>query len=279
MNDPIILVGMQRSGTTWMGRLLGEHPDVAYWPEPRQVWTFGHWFRPDDRLTAVDAKPWVRRHIRRRFAEFTAGRARFCEKTPSNCLRMPFVRAVFPEARILLIVRDGRSVIRSTDQIRTGGVVPWDRVKARLREGRLWDLPSYLTRIPSLIDPLLRRPHRYWGVRPPGWRAWVKHDPPFTMMAKQWAATIRYAVDDGRAMDPERFLEIRYEDLTRNPTVVMQQVVDFWQLAGGNDLIKKVVRDADPSRQDKWRDELDAEVLAEIRPHIEPTLTSLGYTW
>jgi hypothetical protein len=279
--DPIILVGMQRSGTTWMGRMLGEHPDVAYWPEPRQVWSFGNWFRPDDRLDARHASPLVRRHIRRTFERFTRAqsRSRFAEKTPSNCLRMPFVRAVFPDARILLVVRDGRSIIRSTAQVRTGKKVGWNRLRDRLREARLWDLPDYVMRVPTLIDPVLGRPQRFWGVRPPGWRAWVEHDPPYTVMAKQWAASIRYAIDDGRAMDPERYLEIRYEDLMTRPKEIMGRVVDFFRLQRADELVGKVVAAVDPSREQKWRGELGEDVLAEIRPHIEPTLRFLGYDW
>lgn len=279
-NDPIVLVGMQRSGTTWMGRVLGEHPGITYWPEPRQIWSFGNWWKPDDRLTADDARPWVRRHIRHTFARYADehGGGRFCEKTPSNCLRVPFIRAVYPEARILMIVRDGRSVIRSTAQMREGGRVDWGRIKARIRETRLVDLPSFLDRVPGLINPILGRPQRFWGVRPPGWRAWMKSDPPYVVMAKQWASSIRYAVEDGRAL-PDRYLEIRYEDLMARPTEVMQRVVDFLELAGGADLVRKVSADVDPSRQRKWRDQLGADVLEEVRPHIEPTLNWLGYEW
>jgi hypothetical protein len=32
------------------------------------------------------------------------------EKSPRNALRIPFLRAVFPEARFVVIVRDGRDV-------------------------------------------------------------------------------------------------------------------------------------------------------------------------
>ena len=278
--DPIILVGAQRSGTTWMGRLLGERPEIAYWVEPRQVWSFGHWFRPDDRLTAADATPRIRRYIRGRFFDYARkrGKPRFCEKTPNNCSRLPFVRAVFPEARILLIVRDGRSIIRSTAEQREKGA-NWDRVVERLRESSPWDWLAFASRAPWLLDKVRGKPVRYWGVRPPGWRAWVESDPPMVAASKAWAAAIRIAVEDGRAMDPERFLEIRYEALTERPRQVMQQVVDFLALPDASGLVEQVVQQADPGRQAKWRNELSPEVQETIRPHLEPTLRWLGYEW
>src|SRR5688572_17089878 len=133
--SPILFIGTQRSGTTWMGSVLAKHPRLAYWPEPRHVWTRGNSYRPDDRLTAADARPRVARHIRDTFAHFVQerGKERLVEKTPSNCLRIPFLRAVYPDAKIILVVRDGRSVIRSTDEILEKGV-PTDRMVQRALE-------------------------------------------------------------------------------------------------------------------------------------------------
>ena len=278
--DPIVLIGMQRSGTSWLGRLFEKHPDIAFWAEPRHVWIYGHWFRPDDRLTAADATPRVVRHIRETFAAFARdkGRPRFAEKTPSNCLRIPFVRAVYPEARIVVIVRDGRSVISSSDVTQTKGV-DWPRVWTRARETPLREWPAYLSRAPWLIDKLRRRRIKVWGVRPPGWRDWVD-DPPLVLIAKQWAHAVRIAVEDLRADPcPDRTLEIRYEDLTARPRDVMLRVVDFLALARGESLVAEAAASADVTRQGKWKDHLDDTVLAQIRPHMEPTLAWLGYDW
>jgi hypothetical protein len=280
--DPICLVGAQRSGTTWMSRLMARRPEIAVWGEPRQVWSFGHWFRPDERLEARDATPRVVRYIRHRFFEYARrqGKPRFCEKTPSNMLRLPFVRAVFPEAKIVLIVRDGRSVVRSSSEIRDRGT-DWQRIRTRVRETvpAPWDLLSFASRAPWILDKIRGRPMKYWGLRPPGWREWVETDPPLVAIAKAWAASTRLAVTEGRAMDPARFLEFRYEDMTDRPRETMQRVVDFLELARAGDIVEQAIADADPARKDKWRAGLDDEALAAIRPHLEPTLTWLGYAW
>jgi hypothetical protein len=152
-------------------------------------------------------------------------------------------------------------------------------MRQRWRESRPWDLLSFADRTPWLIAKLRRKPLGYWGVRPPGWRDWVENDSLFVAMAKAWAAAIRTAVTDGQAMSKDRFLQIKYEDLTVRPRETMQEVVDFLELAGAADAVNEAVAVADPSRLDKWRRELDADLLAEIRPHMEPTLTWLGYEW
>src|SRR5690606_4960518 len=130
----------QRSGTTWLGSLLRELPGVAYWEEPRHVWVRGNASTGDDRLTSEEARPAVRRAVRRRFERYVRERGsdRLAEKTPSNCLRVPFVRAIFPDAKFLLVVRDGRSVLRSTGEIMDGGVPP-KRVLKRALETPLMD--------------------------------------------------------------------------------------------------------------------------------------------
>ena len=135
LNRPAILLGTHRSGTTWLGDALSQAPELAYWPEPRQVWVYRNWFRDDDRLTEADATPPIARYIRSRFDRFTRRHSatRFCEKTPSNCLRVPFVREVLPDARFVLIIRDGRAVLRSTQEIHRQGVY-YRRILDRLHE-------------------------------------------------------------------------------------------------------------------------------------------------
>ena len=137
------LIGTHRSGTTWLGSLLSKARETAYWVEPRQVWTYRNWLAPSDRLDASDVSDRIRSHIRRRFREFAASQSasHFIEKTPSNCFRIPFMQEVFPEGRFILLIRDGRGVIRSSDEIRHRGPDP-GRVLQRLRESRVRELPA-----------------------------------------------------------------------------------------------------------------------------------------
>lgn len=278
---PIIFIGTQRSGTTWMGTVFDRHPRIAYWPEPRHLWTWGNAYKPDDVLAAADARPSVTRHIRREVDRFVqrAGKDRLAEKTPSNCLRIPFIHAIFPEAKIILVIRDGRSVLRSTSEIMQGSV-PTNRMLQRAFETPFWEWPAYLPRAASTImRKITRRPLAYWGVRPPGWQEWVGSESREVMLAKQWVATIQRASEDAHALPEHARFIFHYEDLMREPRRVMQDMVDFCKLEDAEDLVAHVESTADPARQAKWRDALDEQVLDRIRPIMEPTLTQLGYQW
>ncbi|MFG0274653.1 MAG: sulfotransferase family protein [Phycisphaerales bacterium] len=278
---PIILIGTHRSGTTWLGDLFSRHPRVAYWVEPRHIWTWGSGYRPDDVLTEADATPRVVAHIRDAFERFMRerDRDRFAEKTPSNTLRLRFVNAVFPDARILLLIRDGRSVIRSTDEIMRQPM-PMGGLVRRAMQTPLWEWPAYAPRaMHTITRRFSQKPLDFWGPRPPGWREWVDADPRPVVLARQWSGAISRALDDAAALSDANILEVRYERLMARPSEEMRRIAEFIELPDPDPVIDAAASTADASRVDKWRDELDAETLDLIRPHMEPTLRRLGYEW
>lgn len=284
MNDsPIILVGTHRSGTTWLGEVLSKHPRLAYWVEPRHVWTWKNSYTPDDVLTAADATDRVKRHIRKTFAEFLKreGKDRLAEKTPSNCLRLPFIRAVYPDACILLVMRDGRSVFRSTDEIMSTGV-PLTRVITRARETPLSEWPAYAGQAcGTVVRRVTGKKLNYWGPRPPGWREWVKNDLTEVILAKQWAGIISRALDDADTMEAQgdRIFRFKYEDLMASPRAIMTDLCSFANLDEPDPVIDFAEGTADASRAGKWRKSLDQHTLELVRPHLQPTLERLGYDW
>lgn len=278
--SPIFLIGTHRSGTTWLGGILGTSRDVAYWSEPRQVWGYGNWSLPDDRLLASHATDRIARHIRQRFANYTRrlGRQRFCEKTPSNCLRIPFMHAVFPEGKYLLMLRDGRAVFRSTDEIQKAGA-DWSRIWARVRESHWREWPAFTDRVKWIWRKLQGKRLDFWGVRPPGWQQWLETLTPNQIIAHQWSAAIAAAVEDFQALPDSQKLLLRYEDLVAEPKATLSRIADFLQLSDHQEIIELAQRSVQGSGSDRWMEELDPQVLQEIRPIIEPTLVRLGYRW
>ena len=106
-----LVFGCARSGTSILGELIAAHPDVKYVFEAHHVWDAGGTDENGShRLTERHATPEARQSIRQWFADQGAATRLVVEKNPRNVLRIPFLRAILPEARLIHLVRDGRDV-------------------------------------------------------------------------------------------------------------------------------------------------------------------------
>ena len=107
----VLLVGCARSGTSILGELIGSHPNVKYVFEAHAIWELGgKGINDSHRLTAERATPLVKNKIRNWFQEQSQNTLTLVEKNPRNILRIPYIHEIFPEAKIIHIVRDGRDV-------------------------------------------------------------------------------------------------------------------------------------------------------------------------
>ena len=283
---PIILVGTHRSGTSWLTRVFEQHPDLACWMEPRYVWSWGNNYKPNDVLTEQDAKPHITRHIRARFETFvrSQGKHRLFEKTPSNCLRLSFIHAVFPEAKVIHLLRDGRSVFTSASDLMESGFYRSDKLTSRfcemLRETPVREWPAHWPKIRETLScKLMSKPLPYWGPRPEGWQDWLSESPQI-ILAKQWAATAMQAAIEGEKLPQKQYARFRYEDLIAYPEETLTAMMTFANLSESQQLIdyaKSTVFSG--KKQRKWKDVLAQETMMEIRPHLQPALESLGYQW
>ncbi|HEX4491507.1 MAG TPA: sulfotransferase [Acidimicrobiia bacterium] len=106
----ILIIGMSRSGTTFVGRLLESRPDVHLETEPHMVWKAGSFSHLPDDVVEDDARAasWIRQTLLDAAAEKT-----LVEKSPVNCLRPDLVHRVFPDARVVYVERDPARCIDS----------------------------------------------------------------------------------------------------------------------------------------------------------------------
>jgi Sulfotransferase family len=107
---PIVIIGMSRSGTTLVGRLLERHAGVHLETEPHMLWKAGSFRHLADDVVEDDPKAaaWIREALLS-----AAGSRTLVEKSPVNCLRPDLVHRVFPDARIVYIERDAARCIDS----------------------------------------------------------------------------------------------------------------------------------------------------------------------
>jgi Sulfotransferase family len=282
------VVGAPRSGTTLLRLMLDAHPQLAIPPEtyfiPRankrwkaarrskedpveayldEVTTHKRW--PDFHLDAEGYRERVRAAAPtevgdavREFYEMyieKVGKPRWGDKTPFYVRKMEVIREVIPEARFIHIVRDGRGVALSIMHLWFG---------------------------PDTIEDA----------------------------AEFWVARIDEARRKARNLD--HYIEIRYEDIVRDPEPQLRRICEFVDLpfdermltyyehideriameippeeiapdgrvVGTEERLKimeNLSRPPDPSRIDRWRNDMPAGDREKFEAIAGPRLREFGY--
>lgn len=281
IKDPIILVGNVRSGTTMTSLVFGQFDDIVIWDEPRTVWTMGNAEIGHDRFTDDLATPKVIDRIRKALLRHQQrhGDRRVMEKTPSNCLRVPFITRVFPEARFLHVVRDGRDNVSSCLRWWT---MPINRRRMlrRLRETPVLEWPMFLPRF--LHDRLghtlgLVKTVQSWGVVYPGMYEDLKRMRLEEVVATQWVQCVETAQADFKHVDPELWIEYRYEDFVASPVEHVERFAAHTGLQITPRVIEYIRKTIHHDGMQVWRKRLTAEQVALITPILRPTMERLGY--
>jgi len=185
---------------------------------------------------------------------------RLLDKSPEHCLRLPFLDALFPDARILFMTRDGRDNIHSLME-------GW-------RQPHLF--PGYQTPIPVTAEGQTRG--RWAFTLIPGWRALVDR-PVEEICARQWVACNQAVLDYAASRDARPVLTIRYEDLVATPTAALERIARFLDLVPEKmpvyDQPLPEVNVVTTPGGDKWRREFEA--IDRVGPIIAPMMDRLGY--
>lgn len=208
MENPVFIVGSGRSGTTMLRLMLDRHPDMAIPGESHfipEIWASRRRYMSGDLLDAqrlarhilsTEAVKWwnipeeaVWQRLRLienpGFADVVEtiylvyaereGKRRWGDKTPNYVLSIPLIARLFPAARFIHLVRDGRDVALSFLSIPTG-------------------------------------PDNIWQA------------------ARRWRRYVGAGRAAGRALAPDRYLEVRYEDLVSRPEGELGRVCAFLDL-------------------------------------------------
>jgi hypothetical protein len=285
---PIFIVGTGRCGSTAFHRLFGAHPQLMWlsgfaeefpshpewnrWAVTavgnrliRSIFgkrikpgeNYGFWYahaygfaEPGRDLVAADVTPRVRRQLHRVFERMLTRRRHRLFIKLTGWSRIGFLNDVFPDAKFIHIVRDGRAVASSYLHINE-----W--------QWRGWYGPSNW---------------RYGPLSPEDQAAWETSGRSFAALAGiQWRLHTR-AIETARAgIDPERYLQVRYEDYCADPVSVCRGVVDFAELAWDPAFERRVRSAKISDMTSRYRKDLSPEQVAMLTTLLRADLVRYGY--
>ena len=223
--EKFFIFGHARSGTTLLMRLARLHPEVHCNYQ-------AHFFTRQPLLKSLvntpEAEEWLTRKsnrwnqgrdlsplVLRAAADFILERDAACEgkmivgdKSPSSTIHGQAVRdmhAVYPDARLVYIVRDGRDVLIS------------ERFRNLVEESK------FLTPEDRRIVEDLRKDQSQFtnGTRS------IFTEVVIRRVAKGWVANLKETEDEGRRLYSGNYLGLRYEDLLQTPFEEMSKLWDF----------------------------------------------------
>lgn len=205
---------------------------------------------PSRDLHVSDVTPWLEHRFRRFFQSRATAQEKpvFLHKF-TGWPRAGFIQAVFPEARFIHVVRDGRAVANSLLQ------TTW------------WT---------GFAGP----PAWGWGPLPEAYaREWEDSNRSYVLLAGLHWKMLEDAAQQARSrVDAERWLQIRYEDFVAHPRKTLGEMLDFLGLAWDDAFEEQVQRqDFDSSRTGAYRQDLNTQQQELLEASLSGHLNRLGY--
>ena len=161
--------------------------------------------------------------------------------------RLPLVATIFPDARFVHLIRDGRDVAFS------------DHIAPELP---FWRKVYFGT------DAIVS-----WREMPLDHPAYLRAS--YLYNAQHWQESVRLGRNYG-VMLGEAYLELTYEDLVRRPEIVGRRFLEFVGLPVDDAALAVTARAAHPDTVGKHRSR-SARQLRRVQRVIEPTLLAFGY--
>jgi len=255
--EVFFIAGEMRSGTSWLRRTLDAHPEIACGQEGSffgrdydheeipvyagpvssftralavseefRVWHELPWNRWTDcyeedlrTLTRLSIDYFLAKEIAR------TGKRIVGDKSPQHTGCLDEIHEIYPDARVIHIVRDGRDVAVSTvhhwwrlAKDRPGGVFELTPEELEIRDAYLEDREGFLASGRSIFT-----------------------EERLGQLARRWSYRVGKAHRDGTALYGERYLEIRYEDLLRDAPNTLRRILELLRARGGDNVIERCI--------------------------------------
>jgi hypothetical protein len=234
-------------GNPVIRRILGEkiQPGECYVFWDRHAYGFSSAFRD---LLKEDVTPRIKKQVRRATeAMLTPARHRLLIKI-AGWSRIGFLKEIYPDAKFVHIVRDGRAVASSVLHV------------------DFW---------------------RGWRG-PQGWNAgmlspadqavWDGTNQSFVALAGiQWQLRTRAMEAARQRIDPADFYEIKYEEFCEQPIDIFRRVLDFAGLPQSAAFEREIKKASIKNMSNRWRDDLTPDQQKVLDDLLRDDLQHYGY--
>jgi hypothetical protein len=261
LSNPIFIIGCPRSGTSILHTTVGSHRDIAAYPtEGNELWhPAAHpwyksgldfppmWADPFEftRVSLGRRTPRQDRLIRATFGayQWLSGANYFLDKSPLIAFMLAHVLELFPEARFVYIVRDGRAVALSNAKKQQLHLRKTRESANAYREAG-YDFPFGI---------LIQKFAAYWS---------------------QYVLEVEQQKVKNGLVEGETLLEVQYETFCSRPREEISRIAAFLDLeadAFSTDL--SLIH----SMNRKMEKEIDAATLTALTEIMKPGLQIKGY--
>ncbi len=279
--SPIVIIGAARSGTKFLRDLLVTDPGFSCVPyDVNYIWRIGNEKVEHDELSPSSLTPKNRDEIVRtlfRLASIDTNEVCLVEKSVSNGMRIPFVLSVFPNARFIHLIRDGRAVVESSTRMWNAPPQKSDLFK-KLRSLPLnrfgyvfWFAKNYL--VGKLSG---RSGGAVWGPRYKD----IQHDlTQLTLtevIATQWKKTVDLADSAFQEISSDRVLTVHYESLMEDLSE-LSRIAEFIGHTDLNSLERVYTERVIADNAQKWRVDMDKDALMLVEKIAGETLKRYKY--
>lgn len=283
----VIIVGAPRSGTNMLRDVLTQLPDFATWScdEINFVWKHGNITAATDELPPERVRRKTRVFVKKQF-EGVAKRTgcRFIvEKTCANSLRIPYVHELVPEARYLLLLRDGRDATASTLRRWRRPVPAGSYYLDKLRFVAPLDLPWVLgTALAKRLHGVGRRGRHSWSTWGPVFDELgdaVRAGRPLAeICALQWSRCVERSLEGLATVESSRWHPVSYERFVDQPAEELKRILSFLEAPAALAEIGRAVETVTAGSIGRWQSSLSSAEVELIEPMIERTMCSIGRT-
>ncbi|NVJ64628.1 MAG: sulfotransferase [Flavobacteriaceae bacterium] len=241
MKNTVFIIGLPRSGTSFLGNKLKCIEDSVYLEEPNHAWMYRNMHKGHDCLDDTDLTERKRAFLHKFFLDRPA--QTIIEKTPSNCLRLRYINAAFPNSKYIYITRSPEDIKNSIfrkwtkEEDNNNHIIYKGNSSQRLRQFKiqvnklistpLVDLPYYLPKIKQELLFLAGRSRSYWGPRIPGYHQLISKYSVEEIIEKQVNYCIEKVESDLLTLPSSNIYNITFNELERCPDDTLISIREF----------------------------------------------------